>query len=155
MKKIMICSLFLTVHLIFVLSIVDAKTITVKKDGTGDYTVIQSAVNAAKSGDAIEIHEGIYKENINIEKSGSITSQFTIRVAANANVIIDGTTGEYTIDLSPGDYWKIDGTNGHLTIKNGNFGIRSYQASNLEIMHLTITSRLEGWKRSDTTRIWF
>ncbi len=44
--------------------------ITVSKDGTGEHDNIQSAVNAAKSGDIIRIRAGIYNERAEITKPG-------------------------------------------------------------------------------------
>lgn len=41
-------------------------TITVKQDGTGDFTRIQAAVDAAEPGDIIEIHGGVYEEDVSI-----------------------------------------------------------------------------------------
>ena len=38
---------------------------TVKKDGSGDLSTIQAAINAASAGDTILVHDGTYTENIN------------------------------------------------------------------------------------------
>lgn len=55
--------------------IVLATTITVKQDGTGDYTLIQAAIEAANNGDTVLVHPGTYVENINyIGKSISVCS---------------------------------------------------------------------------------
>ena len=40
----------------------DGRTWRVEKDGSGDFTVIQHAVNAASSGDVIEIGPGRYTD---------------------------------------------------------------------------------------------
>lgn len=132
------------VSLLLVPTAVFAKTISVKKNGTGSYTTIQTAVNAANAGDIIEIYNGTYKENVNIEKSGSASQYYTIAVASNETVIVDGQSGEYTFNLSPGNYWKFDGSGGTFIIKNGNFGIRTYKASNVEIKYLTVTRDIKG-----------
>ncbi|MDD3464469.1 MAG: T9SS type A sorting domain-containing protein [Candidatus Cloacimonetes bacterium] len=55
--------------------IVLATTITVKQDGTGNYTLIQAAIEAANNGDTVLVHPGTYVENINyIGKSISVCS---------------------------------------------------------------------------------
>ena len=57
---------------LFILSslimIVQAEKIAICKDGC-DYTTINEGIVAAKPGDTIEVHGGIYRENINITKS--------------------------------------------------------------------------------------
>ncbi|MBC8320989.1 MAG: T9SS type A sorting domain-containing protein [Bacteroidetes bacterium] len=42
-----------------------ANIVTVKQDGTGDYTIIQNAVNAAVDGDTVLVWPGTYYENVN------------------------------------------------------------------------------------------
>ncbi len=44
--------------------------ITAAKDGTGDFDNIQSAVNAAKSGDTIHVKQGVYTERVEITTPG-------------------------------------------------------------------------------------
>lgn len=44
--------------------------IIVAKDGTGDYDKVQAAIDAAVPGDVITIKKGIYKERIELKKSG-------------------------------------------------------------------------------------
>ncbi len=41
-----------------------ATTLTVSLDGTQDYTVIQSAINASDDGDTVLVHPGTYYENV-------------------------------------------------------------------------------------------
>lgn len=38
--------------------------------GPGNYTTIQSAIDAASSGDTVFVYSGIYYENVNINKEG-------------------------------------------------------------------------------------
>ncbi len=47
-----------------------AVTITVKQDGTGDWTTIQSAVNASADGDTVLVWPGTYYENVNFNGHG-------------------------------------------------------------------------------------
>ena len=42
--------------------------ITVDNEGDGDFTNIKDAVNAAKTGDIIEVYSGIYYENVIVDK---------------------------------------------------------------------------------------
>ena len=73
--------------------IVLATTITVKQDGTGDYTLIQAAIEAANNGDTVLVHPGTYVENINyIGKSISVCSLEAIAGDSTyiSRTIIDG-----------------------------------------------------------------
>src|SRR3989338_928490 len=60
-------------------------TITVAKDGSGDYTAIQAAVNAAGPGDVVCIKTGTYPEQINISNSGNATQPITFRGERGSN----------------------------------------------------------------------
>lgn len=84
-----------------------AGTLTVKQDGTGDYTEIQEAYLAAASGDTVLVCPGTYYENIHIYRSIDITlgSLFLITEdrAYIKNTIIDGNQS--------GSCVYIDGTN--------------------------------------------
>ena len=56
-----------TTILFFIIMIcfdLQANVITVKKDGTGNYQIIQQAVDSAFSGDTILVFPGTYIENI-------------------------------------------------------------------------------------------
>ncbi len=67
MKKALL--VFLYVSLFFVLFF-SAKTIVVSKDGT--LTTLQQAIDLADNGDTIEIEEGVYEENVVLNKSINI-----------------------------------------------------------------------------------
>jgi hypothetical protein len=63
--------------------------ITVKQDGTGDFTVIQNAVNAANNGDTVLVFPGIYYENIDLTGKGIVlTSTWII---SHDDLLIDQT----------------------------------------------------------------
>lgn len=84
--------LLVMISLLAFVSVAAASVITVKKDGTGDYTVIQDAINAASSScDTILVYRGTYEENIVIN-SKTIT---ILAVDGPENTIIAGaaTTG--------------------------------------------------------------
>ncbi len=66
---------FLSALVLFVLAgSTDAKgkTITVDDDGNGDFTTIQDAVNASADGDEIEVWEGVYRENVVVNRTLSL-----------------------------------------------------------------------------------
>ena len=37
-----------------------AATLTVKQDGTGNFTTVQAALDAANAGDTVEVYGGVY-----------------------------------------------------------------------------------------------
>ena len=130
-----------------------AKTWYVDDDGAADFSKIQEAVNAASSGDDIIVKDGIYTENIDINKDHlTIKSEnevdLTIVQAANPDDHVFEVTADYvningfTVKGATG-YWKagiyIDA--GHCSISdnnllNNNFGILSYLTSNNTFMGL-------------------
>ena len=104
----------------FILShpLVFSNTLTVAQDGTGDYTVIQTAVDDATAGDTIRVYPGTYYENIEVRKNLSIISNFEYTNDENDihNTILDGNNN--------GSVIAIIGTNeNNINIKNKNIGI--------------------------------
>jgi parallel beta-helix repeat protein len=65
--KCLLCAVLLTL-LTFVSGGCAANTYTVCPDGGCNYTSIQAAINASQPGDTIEVHSGIYYENVNVNK---------------------------------------------------------------------------------------
>ena len=77
---------------LFVIS-ANANTLTVKQDGTGDYTIIQDAVNASIDGDTVLVWPGTYFENVDfIGKNITLASLMltTGNEAFKYSTIIDG-----------------------------------------------------------------
>jgi len=69
------------------------QTITVKQDGTGDFTIIQDAVDAAINGDTVLVFPGIYYENVDMTGKGIVLASTWI-ISYNDSLIsqtvIDG-----------------------------------------------------------------
>ncbi len=80
---------------IFICLQVNAQVITVKEDGTGDYTVIQEAIVAAQDGDTVLVHEGTYYEHINFLGKKITVGSLHLTNPQNpfhiVNTIIDGS----------------------------------------------------------------
>ena len=79
---------------------------TVKQDGTGNFTTIQSAVNACQAGDTIMVYEGLFPERVKWPsgKNGTSTSRITVA----AQVPRQTTCYGFTLD-SGGDFVTLDG----------------------------------------------
>lgn len=92
--------LFVGILLIFLIPLaygVTADTITVDDDGGEDYEKIQDAIDNAKDGDAIEVKEGTYVENVMVTKELVIRS----KTGNPADVIIDANhTGDAAVAIS-------------------------------------------------------
>ena len=69
------------------------QTITVKQDGTGDFMVIQDAVDAAINDDTVLVFPGVYYENIDLTEKGIVLASTWI-ISQNDSLItqtiIDG-----------------------------------------------------------------
>jgi len=81
-------------------------TLTVKKDGTGQYTTIQAAVNACSPGDTISVSSGTYPERVvwPRDKNGTATKRFTVISTPFRAASCLG----FTLD-NGGDYVTVDG----------------------------------------------
>ncbi len=80
-------SLFLLPHLSF------PQTITVKQDGTGDFTTIQAAVDSAQNGDTVLVWPGTYLENIEIISKSITMGSLTLTTGDESyeyQTVIDG-----------------------------------------------------------------
>jgi len=66
------------------------RTLTVSKDGKGQYTTIQAAVDAAEPGDGVVIRGGTYPESVTLKASGTEDEPITITTSPGETVIIEG-----------------------------------------------------------------
>jgi hypothetical protein len=109
-----------------------ADIITVDISGGADYTSIQAAINAADSGDTINVAAGIYNENLNIIKS------VTISGAGIGQVTLHPATTGYGIGISgAGDNVTIEG----MTIAAGNamhYLLHVSHVSNFAILNVKV-----------------
>jgi len=70
-----------------------SQVIKVKQDGTGDFTLIQQAVDSAQSGDTVLVYPGTYLENVEIENKGIVLGSLVMSTGDlyyMHNTIIDG-----------------------------------------------------------------
>ncbi|MGC4074164.1 MAG: right-handed parallel beta-helix repeat-containing protein [Nibricoccus sp.] len=77
-----------------------AKTLTVNRQSAiaGQYTSIQSAIDAAKPGDVIKISPGLYRERLTLKHRGEPSAPLTIE--GESGVILDGSS-EVTLNWIP------------------------------------------------------
>ena len=125
-RQIKNCLLFIFVlPMFYVLSLVlpaiASATLDVCKSGCA-YSTIQSAINAAVSGDTIRVVQGTYTENLSISSKSNISLQggyedstFAVRDTSAYATIIDGQGTANTIKILNSEGIAIDG----FTIKNG------------------------------------
>lgn len=82
--------------------------IIVDVNGSGDYTTIQQGIDNASSGDTIYVYQGIYVENVLVNKTVTLIGNGTI------NTTIDGNRNGNPITIET-DYINIS----HFKITNG------------------------------------
>ncbi|MFO7652301.1 MAG: right-handed parallel beta-helix repeat-containing protein [Candidatus Krumholzibacteriia bacterium] len=117
--------------------IAEARTWWVQKDGTGDFTVIQDAVDAAAAGDTIRIGPGRFYEGQTVEfPNGS--SIFTRVYIYHREITIIGSGAEHTF-IGQAESWDVP--------QGDHKGIyaHSYQGvERVEVRNLCIENAREG-----------
>jgi hypothetical protein len=89
----------------------------VKQDGSGDYTTIQAAINAAAPGDTVMVHPGVYRETIVFPRGGTGESARITLKAAPGTVTITGS------EIVPPGEWTYTSGNVYTLVKpNAYFG---------------------------------
>ena len=97
-----------------------AQKYTVKTDGTGDYIVIQTAIDATTNGDTVLVYAGTYTENINYNGKNIVVGSLFLTTGDTSYIsstIIDANSSGRGVLFSSGSSSAavLDG----FTIKNG------------------------------------
>ncbi|MEA2103893.1 MAG: choice-of-anchor Q domain-containing protein [Candidatus Cloacimonadota bacterium] len=94
----------------FFCSLLNSAIIEINQDGSGDYTVIQNGINASVVGDTIRVYPGTYYENLVIEKSLSLVSNYEFTGNENDidSTILDGNYESSVIRLQGEEYGYIN-----------------------------------------------
>jgi hypothetical protein len=108
-------------------SAASAATIVVHRDGTGDFTWLQPALNAAADGDTILLGPGDYFEQVSIYLAELSREVPTCGFVTKENLTLIGS-GIYTTRIGPNQPWDLDyltpqgltysSQGGHLTIRD-------------------------------------
>ena len=132
--------ILLSVLILFLLmpAFLSATILSVKQDGTGDFTVIQEACLAATSGDTVLVYPGIYYENLHLNRPIDLTlaSLFLLTQDRSyiSSTIINGNQTGSCINID--EVSQSDIVIAGFTLTNGSGccntfvggGIRIYQA---------------------------
>ncbi|MCK4615000.1 MAG: right-handed parallel beta-helix repeat-containing protein, partial [Thermoplasmata archaeon] len=97
---------FLGLMILFLLSARsgEARIITVDDDGPANHSKIQDAIDAAEEGDTIRVYEGMYYENVVVNKSVSVIGN------GSANTTIDGRGDGEVVKITV-DWCNVSGFN--------------------------------------------
>jgi parallel beta-helix repeat protein len=128
-------------------SFAEGTNLVVAKDGSGQYTTIQAAADAATPGSTVVIKAGTYNELVTIKNAGVANAYITFQAEPGAKVIVDGTdlipvsatTGLFTLNNK--SYIKIIG----LTFTNSkSHGIYASRSNNVIIQNNEVANSQNG-----------
>lgn len=77
------------------------RVLIVAKDGSGDYSSIQVALNNSRSGDTIQVKDGVYVERVNFTRSGTREEPIAVVNYPNHSPVIDPGGGTYPAECCP------------------------------------------------------
>ncbi|MBP6872578.1 MAG: T9SS type A sorting domain-containing protein [Bacteroidales bacterium] len=95
--------------MILLINQVYPQVITVKQDGTGDFTIIQEAVDIANDGDTIIVYPGVYFENVDLTEKDIVLASTWLLFGQDSLIsqtIIDGNQLGSCIKTKSGSEWS-------------------------------------------------
>jgi hypothetical protein len=111
-----------------------------------DHPTIQAAIDAASPGEIIQVSEGIYYENVTLNKPVTLVAETFDEVnPANNNTVIDGGGGSATISIPPG-LTQMPTLRGFV-IQNGSDGIQSSSPFIAEFNFLQSANNLVSYQK--------
>jgi parallel beta-helix repeat protein len=109
----------------------------VDQAGTGDFLTIQSAINESATHDTIYVHNGVYYENINIDKS------IVLKGESTTETIIDGSQKQSVITISS-DNVSVTGLTIRHSGQHTDAGIKVNTSNLVSIMDCNLHSNYYG-----------
>jgi len=122
----------------------DGNILYVGGNGPGNYTTIQDAIDAASEGDTIFVYSGTYYENLQIDKTVTLTGE------DKNNTVIDGGSSGNVVDVTA-DSVNING----FTVRNGDVwdaGIYVYDSRDSCIFDCIVSSNNGSGIALDSTK---
>ncbi|MBP6872580.1 MAG: DUF1565 domain-containing protein [Bacteroidales bacterium] len=115
-----------------------AQIITVRQDGSGDFTSVQQAVDSASNGDTVLVWPGLYVENILIDQKAIVLGSLTLTTNdpgyTNTTIIDGNQTGSCIYAYYCQDTVEING----FTIRNGSgtiIGMNEHYGGGIYLYH--------------------
>ena len=132
--------------LLLLVSPSNAATLTV--GSTGSYSTIQSAVNAASSGDTITIEAGTYSEDVDTDGKN-----LTLIGAGPNKVIIDATGNDSAVTVNQGETVRLEGIALTGSAQGVNVVGSTFTANDLDIYGMTGDSAGGGFLLSEGANV--
>jgi hypothetical protein len=134
-----------------------AATLTVRQNGTGNYTTINAAAQAAQPGDTVVISAGTYREMVTLPRGGtSDTNRIKFINAPGEVVKIKGSNGVGNWVNVSGNVWSATLNANYFTGNNPyNSDVENYDVAPVEFSYGQVfaneTRMLKQIKKSDAT----